>query len=122
MAARWGAVHGGSATQKEGRTTWWRRWRRSSGAYLSLQSASYAVEKEKKGGGFNGAGDSRFGENRGRARMERKVGKRRGIWGVPAHGGAGGGEGEARAALAGPIYMLVMSVPAARYFSPAELT
>jgi hypothetical protein len=77
-------VQGGSATQKEGRTTKWRMtWRRSSGAYLSLQSASGAVEKEKKGGSSNGAGDSRFGENRGRARMERKEGKRWGRRGVP---------------------------------------
>ena len=56
------------------------------------------------------------------ARRRRGEGKRRGRWGVPARGGAIGGEGEAEAALAGPIYRPAMSVLAARYFSPAELT
>jgi len=112
-------VLGGSVSQRHRRSTSYReRKRRSLGTHLLAQSTGGAIVEKKEGGGFNGADHSRFGGNRSRARRRRGEGKRRRRWGVLAHGGAGGGEARPERHWPG----LFMSVPAARYFSPAEVT
>ena len=48
------------------------------------------------------------------------MGKKRGRWGVPVHSGANGGEGEARASPAGPIYRPVRPVSRWRHILPGR--
>ena len=70
------------------------------GTHQSLQSARDVAEKKEGGGGADGAGELQ----KRKKWKKRGNGKRKGRWGVPALDGAGGGEGEARASPAGPIY------------------
>ena len=80
------------------------------GTHRSLQSTRDAAEKEERGGGTDGASEL---PNWRKVEEEEK---RRGRWGVPALGGAGGGEGEARASPAGPIYRPTSRCPDGEIF------
>jgi len=62
------------------------------------------VEKKEGEGSADGAGELQKGKKWKKRGKRRGKGKRRGRWGVPALGGVGGGEGEARASPAGPVY------------------
>jgi hypothetical protein len=74
-----------------------------------------------RGGGTNGAGESQIGGNLKKVERRRGEGKRRGRWCVPALGGADGGESEARASPARPIYRPAKSVPGGKIFLVAAL-
>ena len=80
-----------------------------------------AGKKKKRGGGSNGADESRIGGKWKKVERRRGEGKRRGTWCVPALGGADGGEGEARASSARPIYRSSRSVPSGEIFLMAAL-
>jgi hypothetical protein len=98
-------AHAGSATQRPKLPTIYSKRKRGIlGTHQSLQSVRDAVGMVRGGDGANGAGELlKWGKVEEGAKRRGKR-KRRGRRGVPALDGAGVGESEARASLAGPIY------------------
>ena len=79
------------------------------------------MEKKKRGGGTNGVNELLIWGNWKRVEKKREEVEQRERWCVPTLGEADGGEGEARASSAWPIYRPARSVPGDEIFSLAAL-